>query len=190
MPCGLRGYELDGRKKLIVYSRDSETGKITLIEQYEALSAVKADEDTNIEVKITNEKSPDYFNLHIEKFISKINEVTQTQTEPIVKVDENGKVTYEKSSEALEVTYGDRIIYTMRVYNDGFQDGFAKEITDKIPAGLEFVEDSSINIANGWKLSSDNTEVTTNILDIILAFNFTDMETPEYRDVQMVSFIS
>ncbi len=40
---------------------------------------------------------------------------------------------------------GDIITYTIRIYNEGQINGYAKEMADYIPAGLEFVSPDQTN---------------------------------------------
>lgn len=47
--------------------------------------------------------------------------------------------TYTLNKEPVAVKKGDIVKYTFRVYNEGDLDGYASEITEDIPAGLEFV---------------------------------------------------
>ena len=68
------------------------------------------------------------------------------------------------SKQALNVSSGDIITYTIRIYNEGQINGYAKEITDYIPAGLEFVspDQSEINRRFGWQaVTSDNKTIKT-----------------------------
>ena len=93
------------------------------------------------------------FDLALRKYISSINGVEQDR-EPEVDVTplKNGENTaiYKHSKAPLPVNKGNKIIYTLRVYNEGDVDGYASKITDYIPEGLEFVEDSTINTQYGW----------------------------------------
>ena len=68
------------------------------------------------------------------------------------------------SKQPINVSSGDIITYTIRIYNEGQINGYAKEITDYIPAGLEFVspDQSEINRRFGWQaLTSDNKTIKT-----------------------------
>ena len=133
------------------------------------------------------------FDLSLRKFITKINDEKVTTRVP--EVDVTGLVdgskhtaTYTHPKTALVVKTGDNVVYTIRVYNEGKLDGFVKEVTDHIPAGLQFVTDSNINTAYGWNLSEDGKTATTDYLKdtVIRAFDKT-AETPalDYKDVQI-----
>ena len=68
------------------------------------------------------------------------------------------------SKQPINVSSGDIITYTIRIYNEGQINGYAKEITDYIPAGLEFVspDQSEINRRFGWQATaSDNKTIKT-----------------------------
>lgn len=68
------------------------------------------------------------------------------------------------SKQPINVSSGDIITYTIRIYNEGQINGYAKEITDYIPAGLEFVspDQSEINRRFGWQaVTSDNKTIKT-----------------------------
>ena len=81
------------------------------------------------------------------KLVKRIVEVNGTKVpERIENVDitalANGTATtatYTLNKEPVAVKKGDIVKYTFRVYNEGDLDGYASEITEDIPAGLEFV---------------------------------------------------
>ena len=81
------------------------------------------------------------------KLIKRIVEVNGTKVpERIENVDitklANGTATtatYTVNKEPVSVKKGDIVKYTFRVYNEGDLDGYASEITEDIPDGLEFV---------------------------------------------------
>ena len=148
-----------------------------------------------IKIQVANEKKE--FDLSLRKFISKINEDVQDR-EPVPDVSglisgESTTAVYNHSKEPLSVKTSDKITYTIRVYNEGELDGYANEITDYLPAGLEFVEDDPINQQYEWVLGEDGRTVTTDYLskeketaervNLIKAF---DGETLDYKEVQIV----
>ena len=120
------------------------------------------------------------FDLALRKFIVSVNDKELKNSdgiyvrEPVVDTsklgttDENGKTittaTYNHPKTPVQVKKGDIITYTIRVYNEGTLAGFANEITDNIPDGLEFIEDSSINKSYAWELK-DGKLVTTYLSD-------------------------
>ena len=92
---------------------------------------------------------PQSFDLKLIKRITQIN--NQNVPERIESVDvsdlntigEDGNIIttgdYQLSKEPVAVKKGDIITYTFRVYNEGTIDGYASEITEDIPEGLEFL---------------------------------------------------
>ena len=122
---------------------------------------------------------PKYFDLALFKFIAAVSSdptiqdgeyVTDTKNKngkytraPVVQsISANGVVTYkEDAKEPLLIKTGDYILYTIRVYNEGELDGYASEIKDALPEGLEFVvEDRTYNAI--WTLSYvDGRQVVT-----------------------------
>ena len=97
------------------------------------------------------------------------------------------------SKQGINVNSGDIITYTIRIYNEGQINGYAKEITDYIPAGLEFVspEQSEINKRYGWQVNtSDNKIVKTKYgaNQLIQKFNLQPKDkryTLNYIDIQL-----
>ena len=111
------------------------------------------------------------FDLSLRKFITQVNGVDVPSRAPEVDVSKlkDGTSTtaiYNHTKKPVKVSIGDVITYTIRVYNEGSQNGYATEITDHLPKGLEFIVDDEINIQYGWKLasSSDLKTVTTKYL--------------------------
>ena len=92
---------------------------------------------------------PEAFDLKLIKRITQVN--GQNVPERIENVDvsklntigEDGKLIttgeYTLSKEPVGVKKGDIVTYTFRIYNEGTIDGYASEITEDIPDGLEFL---------------------------------------------------
>ena len=111
--------------------------------------------------------------------------------------------------EAVEVATGDVVIYTIRVYNEGEAEGYAEEITDDVPEGLEFLPENETNKEYRWVMLDENEEVTTDVKkakylitdylseeqgktagrdNLIKGFNKEEEisdENPDYRDVEI-----
>ncbi len=102
----------------------------------------------------------------MQKFITKVDDKNITDREPTVVVDSNGKIKFSVSPEAkkpLQVENEDVIIYTIRVYNEGNIAGYAKEVSDNLPQGLEFLADNETNKKFGWKLYDKDGNETTDL---------------------------
>ena len=91
----------------------------------------------------------------------------------------NTTATYTHSKEPVPVKTGDIVTYTIRIYNEGEISGYATEITDYLPEGLKFVENSNVNTTNGWTNPSEDgkTIVSTALKDkLITAFDGTNLQ--------------
>ncbi len=117
-------------------------------------------DDNDYENLTTEDKE---FDLSLQKFITKVNDGEITGREPSVTKDSNGKLKITSNAEALPVENNDLVTYTIRVYNEGNIAGYAKEVSDDIPNGLEFVKDNETNKKYDWKLYDKDGKVTTDL---------------------------
>ncbi len=117
-----------------------------------------------------------YFDLALRKFITKVDgEAPEASREPVPDVttlidgtyDRNVKkehtATYNHPKDPLWVKNGSKVEYTIRVYNEGSEDGYAYEVSDDIPNGLVFEADDATNKAYGWVMYREMTEGDENI---------------------------
>ncbi len=100
--------------------------------------------------------------LHIESYISKINDEEVNETIPVPNVQEDletnsVKVKYEKAKLQEKLRYADKFQITIRIYNEGKGAGYAEKITNIIPEGVEFLKNDETNIENEWKQIDDST---------------------------------
>ena len=152
------------------------------------------------------------FDLALRKFISEVNG-KEINREPTVdasnlnKTVDGAKITtatYNHNKKPVAVKPGDIVTYTIRVYNEGELDGYVGEITDYLPAELEFIndienypEETDFNAGYGWKIDpSNNRVIKTNKLaysseaadrdqntsNLISAYNGT---TLDYKEVKV-----
>ena len=104
------------------------------------------------------------FDLALRKFITKVDNKDITNRIPKVSYDEEtGKITYNHTKKPLEVVTNNVVTYTIRVYNEGEISGYASEITDDIPEGLEFLPDNETNINYRWVMYDEEGNVTENV---------------------------
>lgn len=125
-------------------------------------------QDDNDYENLTTESKE--FDLSLQKFITKLNDKEVTGREPKVIINSDGTIIYSKATAAtnpLEVEYNDLVTYTIRVYNEGNIAGYAKEVSDNIPNGLEFVKDNETNKKYGWKLYDKNGNETTDLTQAV-----------------------
>ena len=126
---------------------------------------IKTEDDIDFEpVKLT------YFDLALRKFITNANgieynnRIPEVDTSKLGTLDENGKkittFTYNHTKDPVVVTTGSTVIYTIRVYNEGSISGYATELTDNIPEGLQFLPENETNTEYKWKMLDENGNVT------------------------------
>ena len=133
------------------------------------------DRDSTPNKWINNEDDQDiekikvrYFDLSLRKFITAVNGIAPEESrEPQVDVSElaSGKATtatYKHTKNPVDVNTTDIVTYTIRVYNEGGVDGYATQVMDDIPEGLEFVPGTEVNNKYKWVLykevSDDNKD--------------------------------
>ncbi len=160
----------------------------------------EGEDDIDIEkIKVT------YFDLALRKFITGVNEEEITNRVPIF-TNNDGEYTYEHTKEPVEVSNGDIVIYTIRVYNEGTQAGYAEEVKDDLPEGLEFLPENEVNTEYRWVMYDAEGNVTENVEEaetirtdylskaqgelsgrdnLIEAFDPETMTQPDYKDVQI-----
>ena len=116
------------------------------------------EDDDDFEIIVLN---PVEFDLKLIKYISKINNTPsgRTITVDTTKLDNKTSTTanYNVSKNPLKVKTGDYVTYTFRIYNEGDVDGYASEITEDIPEGLEFVYDENITVGADGELDFSKT---------------------------------
>lgn len=104
------------------------------------------------------------FDLALRKFITKVNNTEVNTRIPQVKYDsENNKITYEHTKDPVDVVTNDIVTYTIRVFNEGMKDGYAAEISDDMPAGLEFLPDNETNKEYRWVMYDKDGNKTEDV---------------------------
>lgn len=145
------------------------------------------------------------FDLSLQKFITGVNDSKVSGREPTITKNSDGTFRYSHTTEALKVANKDLVTYTIRVYNEGDIDGYAKEVMDDIPAGLKYLPDNNVNKEFEWKMYDKSGKETTDVnqatsiktqylskenekngrSNLIEAYN-DSKQTPSYRDVRVV----
>ena len=170
----------------------------------------KGQEDDDDFEKIILER----FDLALRKFITGVNNQTISNRIPDVDTSKFGTIvdgkevttcTYNHTKEPVRVEQNDTVIYTIRIYNEGTQAGYASIIKDVVPVGLQFLPDNTINKTYQWVMydsqgnqTNDSTQaryITTDFLskeqektsgsNLITAFDKATMDSPAYRDVRV-----
>ena len=113
------------------------------------------------------------FDLSLRKFIIKVNDKEIATNgnyirEPNVDVtplvnDSDTTASYRHNKAPILVKIGDIVTYTIRVYNEGERDGYVREITDYLPAQLEYLPDDELNQKYGWEVVNNGRALKTDI---------------------------
>ena len=172
------------------------------------------EDDDDFEKVVIRAKEVHKFDLALRKFITKVDDKAITSRIPKVEVDQNGKITYVHTKDPVEVANGNIVTYTIRVYNEGTKAGYAEEVRDDIPEGLQYLPEHATNKKYEWKMYyveggtlvetndvTKATEIRTEYLSSakesstrqneIKAFNpYSDVSTvtplnPDYRDIEV-----
>ena len=116
------------------------------------------------------------FDLSLRKFIIKVNDKEIATNgkfirEPKVDVtplvnDSDTTASYRHNKAPILVKIGDVVTYTIRVYNEGERDGYVKEITDYLPAQLEYLPDDELNKKYGWQVVNNGRALKTDITSL------------------------
>ena len=135
------------------------------------------------------------FDLSLRKFISQVDD-TEYDRAPVVDtsaLQQGTTAIYNHTKEPVLVQRNSVVIYTIRVYNEGYVDGYAEIITDHLPEELEYLPEHEINTQYEWQVSSDGRTVTTDYLsreketedrqNLLHAYD--GGETLDYKDIQI-----
>ena len=107
---------------------------------------------------------PETFDLKLIKRIVAVNDqnvperIESIDVSDLNVTDSNGNIVsttadYKLNKEPVGVKKGDIVTYTFRIYNEGTIDGYAQEITEDVPEGLEFLWSEE----TGDELEADET---------------------------------
>ncbi|MCI8486394.1 MAG: DUF11 domain-containing protein, partial [Clostridia bacterium] len=139
-------------------------------ELYDSISVNAVNENGEVKVKVQIKNPRDkIFDLALRKFITgvngnKINDRNPNLNSSSVQAWKNNNTAeYYHTKEAYIVNNGDIVEYTIRVYNEGEAKGYAKEITDFLPEGLEFLSSNVDGVNYGWQVNG--REIKTSYLE-------------------------
>ncbi len=99
-----------------------------------------------------------YFDLALRKFITEVEGTPVNNRYPVVKEGTDGRdFNYEHTKEPIDVISGDTVIYTIRVYNEGSNAGYASEVMDDLPEGIVFLPEHATNVEYRWIMYKETT---------------------------------
>ena len=195
-------------------SSDRDSTAYVVLPTDETLPNYKDDEINNGDEYIPGQEDDDdfeklvlqRFDLALRKFITGVNDEEVTERTPIFTKNADGTHTYEHPKTPVGVVNGDLVTYTLRIYNEGNQAGYAETVKDDIPEGLEYLPENELNISYRWKMYKEDGELATNVEEakyietdylskeqektegenLIQAYNTSTMTQPDYKDVKVV----
>ncbi len=159
------------------------------------------------------------FDLALRKFITGVNQTTITNRVPQVDTSKYGTIVdgkeittfeYNHTKEPVRVCQNDKVTYTIRIYNEGTQSGYASEVKDDVPDGLVFLPGDSTNVEYRWVMYDKDGNVTTDSsravsirtdylskeqektvgANLLKAYDAITMQTPDYRDLKVTFKVS
>lgn len=128
--------------------------------------------------------------LALRQYISTINDKSlSVSRRPSVKVI-NGKIQYQHRKDFVYPQTGDKIIYNIRVYNEGTVTGTANKITQYLPEGIEFDKESETNEKYGWTISEDGRVATTEYLKTMSIAAYTGANNISYKEISIECIVN
>ncbi len=143
-----------------IIDRDSTPNTVDP-DNYPGSNKDKDIDDNDYEVLTPEEEKE--FDLSLQKFITGVNNSKVEGREPTISKNADGEIKFTSNVTPLAVANNDLITYTIRVYNEGDLAGYAKEVADNLPKGLEFVKDNETNKKYDWKLYDKNGNETSDL---------------------------
>ena len=119
--------------------------------------------DNTITLKVENKKVK-VFDLALRKYITEINgnpDAVSPSKIPNIdtsKLETDTTADYKHRKDPVEVKTGDKVTYTISVYNEGDIEGIVTEIIDYLPEGLEFDPNDNPELIE-YKTSYTETEL-------------------------------
>ena len=130
------------------------------VEIYQPVVLITRDKTPHIqkqEVEIERKTA----DLALRKYIVSVNGTNVNRTPEVdvsgLKSGSSKTAEYKHAKNPVEVSVGDKVVYEIRIYNEGDIAGTADSIVDSLPKGLKFAENSTINDTYGWTKSIATT---------------------------------
>lgn len=114
--------------------------------------------------------------LSLRMFVSKVNqkELKYTDgsyirepvvdTEPLKSASQN-TANYLQPKNPIELSVGDTVEFTIRIYNEGGIDTYANSVTVHLPPQLQFIIEDDLNISYGWLIDTSLRKASTSFLE-------------------------
>ena len=168
---GVQGDGIDSQLSNVDYSNLSDYKNQEAINSTTESYVEGQEDDDDFEKLVVKE-----FDLALRKFITKVNETSHSR-EPQVDTSKLGTIVndktittaiYNHTKAPVIVETEDLVTYTIRIFNEGTLAGFANEITDDIPEGLEFLPNSDVNIEYKWEMLDSEGNVTEDVSKAVM----------------------
>ena len=169
------GLQTDYLKDKLIPAYDKTTGKLSYEEVQIELRVVSTepkeitniaeiaedsgeDRDSNVNNLDEEEDDQDYdviipqeFDLALQKFITGVDGKVVTDRKPTLTLSD-GEIEYTHTTEPYVVANGNKVTYTIRIYNEGDIAGFPSIVKDDLPDGITFLPESEVNKKYEWKM--------------------------------------
>ena len=164
-------------KNIIAYEDDEDIERLIVAQKPTIFDLALRKWIVSVNEKEYPEREPDVFKAYNNESADNeelVNKLNQYKTELID--NDKGTLEYNHAKNAVVLKRGDIVKYRIGIFNEGEVDGYAKEITDFLPQGLELVTNDPINIANGWE---EVTGISNSNVKIIRTTKFADTSSEE-----------
>lgn len=135
--------------------------------------------------KIYIQQQKEGLDLSLRQYIESVNYKELANTRKPNAIINNGLIEYRHAKNPVYVKKGDKIVYNIRIYNEGTVSAKANKITQYLPDGLEFNTNSNINIKYEWETSEDGKTVTTSYLKPLNIEAYNGANTLNYLELQL-----
>ena len=114
--------------------------------------------------------------LSLRMFVSKVNQKELKYTdgsyirEPVVDTEtlksaSQNTANYLQPKNPIELSVGDTVEFTIRIYNEGGIDTYANSVTVHLPPQLQFIIEDDLNISYGWLIDTSLRKASTSFLE-------------------------
>ena len=171
--------------------------KLVIIDNDDVENAQILDIDTNAEYdfesiirdrKIYVQPISSGLDLTLRTFVTEVNGQEPIKSRvPVLKYGTT--IDYRHTKYPVRVDEGDSVVYTIRVYNEGKNNGKATEVKAYVPTGITVNLENETNARYGWELVEDGIYKTTYLEDKIIDGNI-GSGVLDYEDVKLSVVIS
>lgn len=140
--------------------------------------------------KIIVQKTQNGTDLVLREFISQVNgtDLKEKRTPQVENAEDKvDTFDYNHTKYPLVLKLGDKITYTIRVYNEGNLDGEANKIAVRLSEGLTYTD---VGSTQGWTVSEDGRTITSEYLKDKKIEKYSGTGRPQYEELIFVCEIT